>query len=388
MLYKLVFFILLAVSQQNIEISYSKVSVNILSKYQPKKIWITLKSGTLDSDGNDERAEGLYSIEAKGTIVVISSGAKKYKSGDVLFSSDTIDVVFLNSGKKEKRVYPGGIRIRSENGLLEIMNICNVESYVKESAYNEIASLLSASGSQGLSLHLLSAMEISVRSFALSREKRHENCNFCDLTHCVSYAGIKKRSIKTETTGIVMTDTEGSIIPAYFHSTCGGVLSSPSLYWPADGGLKNFREGTDGPDEKRWCRKSPHFFWSFICEKDELSSALKTGKIKNIRTDPEKGRVSAVIVTDETSETKIFNISRFMSVTGRAFGWNRIKSNLFTVELFGDDIIFRGKGLGHGIGLCQYGARDMAEGGKSYMEILKYYYNDPQFSKVVYRQEK
>ncbi len=59
---------------------------------------------------------------------------------------------------------------------------------------------------------------------------------------------------------------------------------------------------------------------------------------------------------------------------GRHIGWERLKSNWYEVSVTGDSIVFRGRGSGHGVGLCQAGAEVMGSEGKSYREILAYYY--------------
>ena len=58
----------------------------------------------------------------------------------------------------------------------------------------------------------------------------------------------------------------------------------------------------------------------------------------------------------------------------RRLGWNTVPSNNFTARREGDTVILDGVGQGHGIGLCQRGAKGMAEAGASYREILSHYF--------------
>ena len=53
----------------------------------------------------------------------------------------------------------------------------------------------------------------------------------------------------------------------------------------------------------------------------------------------------------------------------------KLRSTFFTINEEGNDVIFSGKGFGHGVGLCQEGAMRMAEKGYSYTKILNYYYS-------------
>jgi stage II sporulation protein D len=66
--------------------------------------------------------------------------------------------------------------------------------------------------------------------------------------------------------------------------------------------------------------------------------------------------------------------STFRFAVDRELGWDKIRSDLYEVRGTGDHIIFSGRGSGHGVGLCQTGAEEMARQGKSYREILSFYY--------------
>jgi stage II sporulation protein D len=59
---------------------------------------------------------------------------------------------------------------------------------------------------------------------------------------------------------------------------------------------------------------------------------------------------------------------------GASFGWSEVKSLNFSVKKEGDRFVFTGKGMGHGVGLCQWGARKMALDGSNYRKILSHYF--------------
>src|SRR5207245_7607086 len=64
----------------------------------------------------------------------------------------------------------------------------------------------------------------------------------------------------------------------------------------------------------------------------------------------------------------------FKIIIGRALGWNLLKSSRFQVARSGANFVFRGRGFGHGLGLCQEGAHVMAARGVSYQRILQKYF--------------
>ena len=66
--------------------------------------------------------------------------------------------------------------------------------------------------------------------------------------------------------------------------------------------------------------------------------------------------------------------TEFRFTVDRALGWDHLRSDLYQVEDLGDRLLFRGRGQGHGVGLCQTGADNMGEQGHGYREILAYYY--------------
>jgi stage II sporulation protein D len=55
-------------------------------------------------------------------------------------------------------------------------------------------------------------------------------------------------------------------------------------------------------------------------------------------------------------------------------GYDVLKSTLFAVALDGDVLRFAGRGWGHGVGMCQWGAKGMAEQGHTMRQILEFYY--------------
>ena len=68
----------------------------------------------------------------------------------------------------------------------------------------------------------------------------------------------------------------------------------------------------------------------------------------------------------------------FRSILGNT----NLRSTWFTVKASGRDYIFHGRGYGHGVGMCQWGAKGMSEEGKTYQEILEFYYPKAVIKKI------
>jgi stage II sporulation protein D len=83
----------------------------------------------------------------------------------------------------------------------------------------------------------------------------------------------------------------------------------------------------------------------------------------------ESGRVQKLVVSGRPIAATNFRLA-----IGRTLGWDKLRSDLYEEHDLGDTVSFRGRGQGHGVGLCQTGAEMMGEQGRSYREILAYYY--------------
>jgi stage II sporulation protein D len=89
------------------------------------------------------------------------------------------------------------------------------------------------------------------------------------------------------------------------------------------------------------------------------------------------GRAKTLALVGKTRSVTIAAGS-FRFAVGRALGWNTLRSEQYEVN----HLHFRGTGQGHGVGLCQNGADAMAGAGKSYREILAFYYPGTEVSRT------
>jgi len=58
--------------------------------------------------------------------------------------------------------------------------------------------------------------------------------------------------------------------------------------------------------------------------------------------------------------------------------WGFLKSTLFDIKIEEDEVLFLGGGLGHGVGLCQFGSQKLAKNGFNFIQILQFYYPNMQ----------
>ncbi len=178
-----------------------------------------------------------------------------------------------------------------------------------------------------------------------------------------------------ETSNQILAGQDGengyNIMPSFFHACCGGRTNSPSETW---GGRYQLLDGVDDP----YCSGSPFYAWSRSFTREELKSITGTDvcsiKVKGF---DKSGRAKQIEIQG-VSGIKIIAAETFRMMTINSSTTFRssksLPSTMFTIVKNGNSFVFSGNGYGHGVGLCQWGARKMAEEGKNYMEILKYYF--------------
>ncbi|HNQ35898.1 MAG TPA: hypothetical protein PKN80_07540, partial [bacterium] len=86
----------------------------------------------------------------------------------------------------------------------------------------------------------------------------------------------------------------------------------------------------------------------------------------------ESGRVGRLRI--EVSGRSFQVAGRDIQRLRERLGWERLRSTLFDVKLEAGQVVFTGRGWGHGVGLSQWGSKRMAESGFTYQQILQFYF--------------
>lgn len=273
-----------------------------------------------------------------------------------------------------RRKFRGNLQIRKgSRGLIFFLDL-TLEDYVQ----GVLASEMPADAPT----EALKAMAVVIRSFAVGTASPHasEGFDFCDLTHCQAFAGwredLPQMTVAVHATHGLTLTFHGRPIQALYHSTCGG-HTSPNQKVFGGTALPYLQGVVDEP----YCRGSPHYSWDSTISKTELEEVFRQGSedawggpllsIVPAVAEP-NGRVFSVEAIGQTRTT--LRTEKFLSLLGKKIGWNRLKSNWFTIAQEGEGFRFTGHGLGHGVGLCQWGARGMASAGKKFDEILRFYF--------------
>jgi stage II sporulation protein D len=333
--------------------------------------------------------KGRYSIEAINSRLILDEG-RSIKTEDVVPTNSGLKI-----GGKEFRLY--GVRIipakdaaiyindmrfrgivdiiRSKELNLLVVNHLDVEKYLYGVLYHE--------SPHYWPLEALKAQAVVARTFALYRVQTMRERDF-DVTSDIFsqvYGGKESERRRTmaavdATKGMVLT-YNGAILPAYYHSTCAGHTEDAKSIFDID--LPPLK-GTPCP----YCRDSRNMYWKEKFSYKQIEERLNKYGIKAkdlsfiIEGKRDKsGRLETVRIRDREGIKEI-NGFKFRL----ALGPNIIKSTNFTINISPEGILFDGRGWGHGVGMCQWGAYGMAARGFGYEEILRFYYPGAEISRV------
>jgi len=265
------------------------------------------------------------------------------------------------------------LHLKADHGMLVILATVPLEDYVAAALAGESGSFTSPES--------LKAMAVAIRTYAARFKPRHqpEGFDFCDDTHCqaLNFKGIgnQVRSAVEATRGQLLW-AGGMPAATFYHQNCGGTLAAGREAWP----------NLDAPYLKQhddpYCQRASLLPWRAQLNRHELERALREQGLKvpeawnklEIAARTPSGRVQRLVLRSPTAPAQLISGSSLRFAIGRHFGWNQVRSDLYNVETAEDSIIFTGRGAGHGVGLCQAGAEQMAKEGMSYRRILEFYY--------------
>jgi stage II sporulation protein D len=265
------------------------------------------------------------------------------------------------------------LRVAARDGRLQIIATLPLEEYV--------AAVLTAETGDRTQAENMKALAVAVRTYAVRFRGRHaaEGFDLCDNTHCqvVSWTTPNPGAVAAaEGTKGMLLWYGGAPAETYYHQNCGGTTASASEVWP----------GTDAPYLRThadpYCILPRPQTWESTITVAEIDAALRAAGLDvphgwttlEIATRSESGRATLVRLDGGSPPRVEISASTFRFAVDRALGWNQIRSDLYSVRAAGDRLVFSGRGTGHGVGLCQDGAEEMAREGKDYRQILSFYY--------------
>ena len=326
------------------------------------------KTGTSDKIASSTNLTHITLEAGSSEIVLKRDNGATANVGEsvIVIPTDPNAIITLDSPYRSMQ-YRGTIEVSIRGVALKLVNIVRLEDYLLGVVPAEMPSTFPQEA--------IKAQTIAARTYARNAIKRHkaDGYDLCDSEHCQVYGGALKERAKTTkaalaTNGMVLT-YNGQLIDAMYSADCGGTTQSFGESYCVDE-VPYLCVVAEPADIQHTC-------WEKTCTLIELADKLtKAGiveaaglrSIKVVKTSS-SGRVSSIEIAGEKA-AKVISGAKLRTLLG-------LKSILFTVECLEDGTVsIKGKGYGHGIGMCQMGAKALADVPFNYTfdQILGHYY--------------
>lgn len=317
--------------------SAQQVAIGVFTLFHPVRLEVQPVSSpiVISTDGRapqiltGERGHLKATIELRGGRIFLDGASATHVNVTARDGSEA-DFILAVPARIMRR-YHGILAVSSDGTQLVPIVSMNIEVAV--------ASIVSAESPPGAGLEALKAQAVVTRSFMVAGP-RHRTYEFCDTTHCQflrspPQADSPAARATQATQGLILT-WHGQPLAAMYSGRCGGKTLS----------LRDLGVATEG---------YPYF--SVKCAYCLRHPAQW------------KRKFSAAEGAELASRSELARLA-----LNREQGWSALPSNQYQIQASSNGVVLSGRGQGHGIGLCQYGAAGMAAEGASFDEILRHYY--------------
>jgi stage II sporulation protein D len=314
-----------------------------------------------------------YSITRKGLLWTLQRAAPQkpeFFTGKVLWLE-------AQRIERQEKLWPNRLLlIPKGEDQFDVIGVVPLESY--------LVGVVSGEMPASWPIEALKAQAVAARSYTMAvlRERRHREFHvessildqvFKAMTLSEWQSPNMKRVIRAvrETEGKVVVDIKSRPLKTYYHSHCGGETVDSRSVW----GQKDFSQGVLDSA----CVNNRSGAWTVSFELPELAEKVvaqypqfQSQILTSVQ--PEKvgllKRANRVVLRWSGGKSLWLNGNEFR----RLVGYEKLLSTNFELIPSGNTLIFRGFGRGHGVGLCQFGTKALAEQKKSYKEIVSHYF--------------
>ena len=333
------------------------VRIGVLSLFRPTELRLRSDQGSeivVDLDGHIWSLRGedqaVIRVSTSSSRVQLTIGTVRMRGTSVRayapLGSGTGDsnYFWLEVPGKLRRRYVGALEIRLRGQTLEAIVTMPLETAV--------ASIVQAESPPGAGIEALKAQAVAARSFLVARQTSHTDFDFCDTTHCQFLrsppaAGSLAAEATEATRSLILTwhddaAAQDRALAAMYARSCGGQTRTLRDIGVPSSGYPYYAVRC------AYCTRHPEIW------QREAKSAVRT----------EQDRLA-------------FN---------RIHGWGAIPSltaSATSNRLTSDTQQITGRGTGHGLGLCQLGAADMARHGSDFATILTHYYPNTRLTTIL-----
>ncbi len=373
------------------------IRVALLTNASTARISATGTWRLYEGDGRSFVARGAanerWTIQHNGTDVraVGSDGrATAWKPRAMVARADDPSALMIVNGKR----YVGELRLVGTDYGLEVIDHVPVETYLRGVVPLEIGDRNPGDSAA------IQAQAVSARSYAYTHlaDASAESYDVTAGTSDQAYGGVEAETTVgnaavAATAGIVVA-FGGRVVNAPYHSTCGGHTAGADEVWhgPSVPYLRPVSDRIPGTN-RYYCDISPHFKWTRTLSGSDLNQSVARylsrytsvpggdpGLVRDVsvKSHTASGRVGTLDV--QTTRGTFTLRGDDMRYVLRKYGGAILSSTLFTVSTDRNRsgaltrVVLEGRGYGHGVGMCQWGAIGRARAGQDFRTILHTYY--------------
>lgn len=263
----------------------------------------------------------------------------------------------------KERKYEGDLFLEAENNALLIKNLVNIDSY--------LAGVVEAEAGPNAPYEFYKTQAIISRTYLYEHINREgSSYKIGDDVNFQVYKGmsVQNPSIKQaviHTRGLVIVDSLNQLITAVFHSNSGGATANSEDVWLTS---RSYLKQTEDPfslnqRNSQWRDSVKIEEWLNYFAEQGFDIHLDSCK-QDVTNIQQNSRIKYLKVDNDTLHYKQVR-SRF-----------KLRSAWFSAKLNGEFVVLEGRGYGHGVGLSQEGAMQMARQNYSFLDIINYYYQN------------
>jgi stage II sporulation protein D len=259
------------------------------------------------------------------------------------------------------KTYDDNLIVRNRFGSLLLINEVEMDDY--------LCGVIEKETGKKKNKEFYKTQAILCRTYWAKARENHlvEGYQLCDGVHCQAFMGKPSdipniRKAVEETYDLIITDTTGAPVTAVFHGNCGGITEGAENVWVKSRPYLK-------PVHDEFCLSMPGAEWTKSLSLKEWREYLKNAGINNaIDCDP---IVFNFLNNDRKTYYKVGGDSlTFVKMRNEL----KLRSAFFLVRYENNQITLSGRGYGHGVGMCQEGAMNMAKQGYTYRQIIAKYF--------------
>jgi stage II sporulation protein D len=346
----------------------AQVRIRLFTDQKPESAVFSVTDGIYELNTFDGRRakleKGSLLIIAKfdGKLAVKTPGSAAVICDSVLISGMTENDSFslrANGKSPIKRYYSGDLICHPDLETILFINTCDIEPYV--------AGVVKSEGGSGKSIEYFKTQAVIARTYMYKYfdKHAHDRYNLCDNTHCQAFNGVASDTIilraARETERQVILAPDSTLIIAAFHSNCGGETAPSEDVWLTG---QPYLVKVFDP----YCRSSRNATWSKTIPLSEW-----TGYLKKMGYSGSQSEIS-LLNFSQLARASDYHAGNFTLPLRQIRNDLNLRSAFFSLSIAGDSVSLKGRGYGHGVGLCQEGAMEMASEGFDYKQIISFYY--------------